>query len=102
MQFSEQPDKMDVRYIAALARISLDDDEARTLQTQLNDILAFIAELKSIPVDGIEETHGASEINGVHTVWRDDTPRPGLDRTAALALAPQQRHGQFVVPKILD
>ena len=102
MQFSENADRMDVRYVAALARISLEDAEAAALQAQLDDILAFVGELKSLDVEGVEETQDASGTSGVHTVWREDEPRPGLDRDAALALAPHERHGQFAVPKIIE
>lgn len=99
MQFSQNADQMDVRYVAALARMTLSDEEAESLQAQLNHILAYIGELKALDVEGVEETADAS---GNMNAWREDIPRPGLSREAALANAPMQRNGQFVVPKILE
>lgn len=99
MQFSKNTDTMDVRYVAALARMPLSDGETAALQAQLNDILAYIGELKALDVDGVEETIDAS---GNRNAWREDVPQPGLTQAEALANAPAARDGQFVVPKILE
>ncbi len=99
MDFSEQADRMDVRYVARLARIKLSDEEAAHLQGQLDDILAFVGELKEVDVAGIEPF---DDVSGNVNVWHDDVPQPGLSHEAAMAMAPQARHGQFVVPKILE
>ena len=34
--------------------------------------------------------------------WREDVPEDGLPTEEARALAPSLRHGQFVVPKIIE
>ncbi len=107
MKFSENADTMDVRYVAALARIELGDDEAATLQAQLNDILAFVGELKGLDIAEGGDLAGeilSRDIDGGAgpMAWRDDTPVDGLDPDAARALAPSLRHDQFVVPKIIE
>lgn len=99
MKFSENADRMDVRYVAGLARIALSDEETAQLQGQLDDILAFVGELKKLDVSGVEVTDVATE---VRNAWREDEPAPGLPREAALASAPLARHGQFVVPKVIE
>ena len=99
MNFSENADRMDVRYVAGLARMALSDAEAATLQGQLDDILAFVGELKALDVSGVAPTDDAS---GVRNSWREDEPAAGLTREAALAIAPLARHGQFVVPKVVE
>jgi aspartyl-tRNA(Asn)/glutamyl-tRNA(Gln) amidotransferase subunit C len=99
MKFSENADRMDVRYVAGLARMALSDGEAAQLQGQLDDILAFVGELKSLDVSGVSPTADAS---GVRNSWREDAPEAGLAREAALANAPLARHGQFVVPKVVE
>ncbi len=71
----------------------------RQLQAQLDDILAFVGELKSLDVSGVAPTDDAS---GVQNSWREDEPIAGLPREAALANAPLARHGQFVVPKVVE
>ena len=99
MKFSENADRMDVRYVAGLARIALSDEEAAQLQTQLDDILAFVGQLKSLDVSGVAPT---DDVRAVQNSWREDEPVAGLEREAALANAPLARHGQFVVPKVVE
>ena len=99
MKFSEHADRMDVRYVAGLARIALSDAEAVQLQGQLDDILAFVGELKALDVSGVAPTDDAS---GIQNSWREDEPAAGLERDAALANAPLARHNQFVVPKVVE
>ncbi len=99
MQYSENADRMDVRYVAGLARMVLSDEEATQLQLQLDDILAFVGELKSLDVSGVEATNSA----GVSSImWREDVPSEGLSREAALSNAPLARNEQFVVPKVIE
>jgi len=99
MRFSEHADRMDVPYVAGLARIALTAEEAARLQGQLDDILAFVGELKELDVTGVEATDVAAD---THNVWRADEPRTGLSQAAALAGAPLTRRGQFVVPKVIE
>ena len=99
MKFSENADRMDVRYVAGLARMALSDDEAAQLQGQLDDILAFVGELKALDVSGVSATDVATE---ARNAWREDEPAAGLEREAALANAPLARHGQFAVPKVVE
>ena len=99
MKFSENADRMDVRYVAGLARIALSDAEASQLQGQLDDILAFVGELKSLNVEGVSATDVATE---ARNAWREDEPAAGLERDVVLANAPLARHGQFAVPKVVE
>jgi len=99
MQFTENSDRMDVRYVAALARIALEEGEAETLEGQMADILRFVGELKEVDVEGVEGTEGAT---GEATAWHEDVPAEGLAHETAMALAVEERHGQFAVPKILE
>jgi aspartyl-tRNA(Asn)/glutamyl-tRNA(Gln) amidotransferase subunit C len=99
MQYSENVDRMDVRYVAGLARMALTDEETTQLQSQLDDILAFVGELKSLDVEGVEATNGAS---GNLVAWREDEPKPSLSREAVLSNAPLARNNQFVVPKVIE
>ncbi|NLG36028.1 MAG: Asp-tRNA(Asn)/Glu-tRNA(Gln) amidotransferase subunit GatC [Lentisphaerae bacterium] len=99
MNFTEQADRMDVRYVAGLARMALSEEETATLQGQLDGILAFVGELKQLDVDGVEATDNAGD---ARNVWREDEPQAGLTRDAALANAPLARNGQFVVPKVVE
>ena len=99
MKFRESADRIDVRYVAGLARMALTEEEAAKLQGQLDDILAFVGELKELDVSGVAATDVAGEIANA---WREDEPAAGVEREAALANAPLARHNQFVVPKVVE
>lgn len=99
MKFSENSDRMDVRYVAGLARIALSDEEAARLQGQLDDILAFVGELKQLDVSAVAATDVATE---ARNAWREDEPAAGLEREVALKNAPLARHNQFAVPKVVE
>lgn len=99
MQYSENADRMDVRYVAGLARIALSDKETEILQSQLDDILAFVGELKSLDVSDAEATRDAG---APLVACRGDEPKPGLSQEAALSNAPLARNQQFVVPKVIE
>lgn len=99
MKFSANADRMDVRYVAALARMTLTPAEADALQVQLNDILAFVGELKELDVSGVVPTDVATE---AQNAWREDVPVQGLEREVVLQNAPRARHEQFVVPKVIE
>ncbi len=99
MKFSENADRMDVRYVAGLARMALSDDEAVRLQGQLDDILAFVGELKRLDVSAVAATDVATE---AQNAWREDEPAAGLEREVVLKNAPLARHLQFAVPKVVE
>jgi aspartyl-tRNA(Asn)/glutamyl-tRNA(Gln) amidotransferase subunit C len=89
----------DVRYVATLARLNLTDEETRTFQGQLGDVLAYIDALKKVDVTGIEPTAHTSE---VFNVFREDTVRPGLTSAEALGNAPRKANDLFVVTKVVE
>lgn len=96
---SESTDKIDVRYVAHLARMHLTEDEILRFQGQLEQILGYVRELNAVDVGGVEPTAHAMPVNNV---FRKDETRPCLDRERVLANAPLERQGQFVVPKIIE
>lgn len=91
--------ELDVRDVAALARIELTDDEATTFQSQLGRVLGHVEQLAGLDLAGVEPTAHA---NPVFNVLRDDVARPGLPRDAAMANAPHKANNLFVVTKVLD
>jgi len=90
---------MDVNYMARLARMKLDAGEARQFQSQLDGIVDYVRQLSELDLEGVEPTAHASPIQNV---FRDDQAFPGLTQEQALANAPAQSGGQFVVPKIVE
>jgi aspartyl-tRNA(Asn)/glutamyl-tRNA(Gln) amidotransferase subunit C len=91
--------KIDVSYVANLARLELTADEVQRFQRQLEDIVGYVHKIGDLDLDGIEPTSHAWP---VLNVFRADEVRPGLDHDAVMANAPKARDGQFVVPKIVE
>jgi aspartyl-tRNA(Asn)/glutamyl-tRNA(Gln) amidotransferase subunit C len=90
--------KEEVLYIANLARLDIDDASIERLAGQIGDILDYVDQLRQVDTTGVKPTsHAVPLINA----FRDDEPRPHLERDAALANAPQQEGGNFVVPKVV-
>ena len=91
--------EIDVKYVAHLARLSLSSEEERQIGAQLGDILTYIDKLKQVYVTGVEPTaHAFPLVN----VTRPDQVQPSLSNQAALANAPAQANGLFMVPKIVE
>ena len=52
---------LDVAYVARLARINLTEDEAKTFQKQLDDVLKYVEKLRQVDVTGVDAAaHAAS------------------------------------------
>ena len=91
--------KIDVSYVARLARLKLTDEEKRTFQAQLEGVVGYGEKVRELDVAGVEPTaHGMP----VQNVFRHDEPRDGLDQDTVMRNAPCQRDGLFVVPKIVE
>lgn len=82
----------DVRHIARLAALRIDDREVETMRRQLSDILQHFEALSQLDTRGIEPT---GHTNDAHSVMRDDDSAPSLDREQVLASAPDV-DGEFV------
>lgn len=90
---------LDVRYTAQLARLHLSEEEIAQFQSQLSQVLDHVAQLQQVDVSGVEPT---AHTNPVVNVLRDDEVRPGLTTEEALANAPRQANGLFVVTKVIE
>ena len=92
-------DTIDIKYVAELARVELDDTQAAQLQQELAGIVGYIDELKKLNVDGIEPTaHAMPRTN----VWREDAAKDSLPRQTMLKNAPAIVAEELLrVPKVL-
>jgi aspartyl-tRNA(Asn)/glutamyl-tRNA(Gln) amidotransferase subunit C len=89
----------DVEHVATLARLGLTDDEIDRMQGQLNRILEAIGQLQSVDTSAVGPT---AQVIALENVMRDDVPRPGLSREAALANAPLREGAHLRVPVVLE
>jgi aspartyl-tRNA(Asn)/glutamyl-tRNA(Gln) amidotransferase subunit C len=88
----------DVERIAALARLALTLEEKALFARQLTRILEYAGQVAEIVPEGDLDAPPTDAGGGVE---RADEPRPSLDRSAALANAPDSSAGLFRVPKVL-
>ncbi len=89
----------DVRGIAEYARIGLSAEEVVTMTADLNAIIDSLAPITEYDLDGVEPTF--HPIGDLSNVMRDDVERAGFTQAEALANAPKQEDGSFLIPSIL-
>ena len=91
-----EPDE--VREIAQLARLRLDDEEIARLSQELAAILGHIEELRQLDTTAVEPMTHAVPFD---CPLRDDQPGAMLTVDEALANAPDREGSFFRVPRII-
>ena len=92
-------DHAQVRQIARLARLELDDDAAATLAVELQSILDHVALLDEVDLDAVPPE---ADTDPHAQPLREDVARPGLSLDDALSNAPEHAAEHFRVPRVLD
>ncbi|MGA0122744.1 MAG: Asp-tRNA(Asn)/Glu-tRNA(Gln) amidotransferase subunit GatC [Gaiellales bacterium] len=87
----------EVRHVASLARIGLDDAEVERLGRELTSILGHVNAIARLPIADVPPTKHA---NPHGDALRIDASRPGASREEALANAPDPTAEGFRVPPI--
>ena len=87
-----------VKKVAELARIDLNNDQVKHHATQLDKILDYINQLERINTDKVQCTTRAIE---VVNVTRSDNKKLYENREEILKLAPSRENDFFRVPKII-
>ena len=88
----------EVRHVAKLSRLRLDDDEIRHFAGQLSAVLDYISKLNELDVENVEPMAHAADVTNV---LRDDAPKLSLALEHVLAGAPDASPPFFKVPKVL-
>ena len=92
-------DKIDIGYVAQLARLELPAEQSAQLQRELESIVHYIDELAEVDVAGVEPTAHAARL---FNVWREDETGGSLPRETMLANAPATVDGELIrVPQVL-
>ncbi len=91
-------EKIDVGYVAKLARIALTGEEVERFGAQLGDLLEHVNVLSDLDTASVPATAQVVESRNVE---RDDVPGPVLDRETVLSMAPQRQGAFFRVPRII-
>jgi aspartyl-tRNA(Asn)/glutamyl-tRNA(Gln) amidotransferase subunit C len=92
----------DVRRLAALARLDLDEDEIAAFTRQLSDILEFARQVQNADVSALDDRD--QFMLAAAAPARDDIPEPSLPRDEGLSMAPDgdAATGLFKVPRVLN
>ena len=89
----------EVKKVAELARLSLDEGEVKTFAGQLSAILEYIETLNEIDTDDIKPTSHALDIVNV---LREDKAEKKFDDNVWQKNAPAADHGHFRVPRVIE
>ena len=91
--------KIDVGYVAELARLELTDEEKTVFQPQLESIVKYVEKISPVDVGGGEPMmHGRARVNA----FREEVVRPWLATETAMANAPKRVGDEFLLPKIVE
>ena len=91
--------KDEVKKVAHLARLELNEDEINNHAEQLEKILGYIKELEKIDTDNVTCTTRAIE---VFNVFRKDEKKISDCTEELLELGPSREDKYFKVPKIIN
>ena len=92
-------DTTTVRRIAHLARIAVKDEEVEPLKNELNGILAFVAQLDEVNVEGIEPM---TSVTPMAMKKREDVVTDGGIPEDIVKNAPATEDHFFLVPKVVE
>ncbi len=95
MKISEK----EIEHIAALARLSLSEDEKGLFGPQLSSILEYMDKLNELDTKDMEPT---SHVLSLSNVMRGDVPKDSIPRDEALMNAPDHTEKFYRVPKIIE
>jgi len=87
----------DVRHVAKLARLGLDEDQLRSMAGELDTILDSIGKISELDLADVPPTTHALE---VVNVLGDDEPHQSIPTEQALSNAPDPEDGCFRVPRM--
>ena len=89
----------DVKRVAHLARLAIDDAEARAVLSQINDVFKLIAEMQAVDTRGVEPMSHALDV--VQRL-REDSVTESDQHTVFRSVAPEMEGGLYLVPKVIE
>ena len=89
----------EVKHIALLARLGLDEEEVEKYRAQLSNILENFEILQEIDTANVSPT---AHITGIENVTRDDQAGASLSSKEVLANAPKEEEGYFRIRAVLE
>ena len=91
--------KDEIKHIANLARLEIEENEIDNYILNLQDILNFANIVNNAPVENLDITIGANEAKNV---FRKDEVEVFEDNEALLANAKEKERNMFKIPKVIN
>jgi aspartyl-tRNA(Asn)/glutamyl-tRNA(Gln) amidotransferase subunit C len=89
----------DVKRVAHLARVAIDEGEAQAVHGQINDVFRLIAEMQAVDTSEVAPMSHALDI--VQRL-RGDAVTEGDQHERFQSVAPQVEGGLYLVPKVIE
>jgi aspartyl-tRNA(Asn)/glutamyl-tRNA(Gln) amidotransferase subunit C len=89
----------DVKRAAVLARVAIDEAEARAVLSQLNDVFRLIAEMQAVDTRDVAPMSHALDL--VQRL-REDAVTESDQHAVFQSVAPQVEGGLYLVPKVIE
>lgn len=88
-----------VKHVAHLARLAMDDQEVEKFADDLSKIITYAEQLTELDTSDVEPT---THVLDIKNVMREDKSRQWLTQDEALKNAPDSENGQIRVPSIIE
>lgn len=92
-------DKNDVRRVAFLARIRVEEEDLQPVAEDLNNIIAWVEQLSEVDTEGVQPL---TSVEAMAMKQRIDEATDGGDPDRVLANAPDRVGDFYAVPKVVD
>jgi len=89
----------DVKRVAHLARIAIDEDQAQATLSRINDVFRLIAEMQAVDTRGVEPMSHAQDL--VQRL-RPDAVTESDQHALFQSVAPQVEGELYLVPKVIE
>jgi len=89
----------DVRRVARLARIRVDDERAQAMLGELNGILGLIGQMQAVDTKAVPPMSHPRDV--AQRLRADEVTEPDR-REDFLAIAPAAEAGLYLVPKVIE
>jgi len=89
----------DVKRVAHLARIAIDEDQAQAALSRINDVFRLIAEMQAVDTRGVEPMSHAQDL--VQRL-RPDAVTEGDQHALFQSVAPHVEGALYLVPKVIE
>lgn len=91
--------KINVRHIAKLANIIIQEDEVEKFAYQLSQVLGHIEKLREVNTTNVDPTN---QVTGLENVLREDESQECLSQDESLSQTKNKHNDFFVVKGILE